>query len=136
MAFPYLQLVSGLAHRLIEAHAAVRAMCGLGPSICSPGSYRPKRLLALWAGCAIQQHDDPHESGKQCGEREPSQPKAIGHKNSRQNAQSDARKHEQRRLISALLQMVPYRHGMTSYRVVTDPGTQLTGAATRSNAVT
>src|ERR1700734_1592200 len=123
-------------HRLIEAHAAVRAMCGRGPPVCSPGSYRPQRLLGLWAWRAVQQHDDRHESGKKNGERKPIQPKAIGREHSEHDAKGDARKHEQHRLISASLQMVPDRHGPTSYRVAGYPAPQstvLTGRLPRSN---
>jgi hypothetical protein len=109
-------VITGALHRFLETHATVRAMCILGPSVRSPRTNRAKRTLALWARRAVQQHNDRHESSEQSGKRKPIQPKAIGCKNCRQNAKDDARKHEQHRLISTSLQIIPYRHRPTSYR--------------------
>src|SRR5579863_3866084 len=114
----------------------VGAMCSPGPSVGGPGGYRAERTIALWAWGSVQQHDDPDESGKQSRERKPIQPKAIGREHGRQDAKGDARKHEQRRLISASLQLVPDRHGPTSYRVAGEPAPQstvLTRRLPRSN---
>jgi len=77
-------------------------MRGLGPPVCSTRANRAQRTPALRARRTVQQHDDRHESNEQSGKRKPIQPKAIGRKYRRQNAEDDARKHEQYRLISAL----------------------------------
>lgn len=98
VALPRLRL-----HWFVEAHATVRAVRSLGPSVCSTRANCAQRSLALWARRAVQQHDDRHESNEQSGKRKPSQPKAIGRKHRRQNAEDDARKHEQHRFISTLL---------------------------------
>src|SRR3984957_14479659 len=95
----------------------MRAMRSLGPPVCSPGTNRTKRKLALRAWGAVQQHNDRHEPSKQSSERKPIQPKAIGRKRCRQYAKDDARKHEQHRLIPTPLQIISYRHAPTSYRV-------------------
>ncbi len=105
-------------HGIVEAHAAMRAMCRIGPAVCCPRSNRTERKLALRARRVVQQHDDRHESSAQGGQRKPGQPKAIGRKGGRQNAKEDAGEHEQHRLISAPPQIIPYRHGALSYGTV------------------
>ncbi len=87
----------------VEAHATVRAVRRLGPSVCGARGNCAQPALTLWAWRAIQQHDDRHESNEQGGKRKPIQPKTIGCKHRRQNTEDDARKHEQHRLISTPL---------------------------------
>src|ERR1700688_371949 len=112
-----LRRMSGTSHWLVETDPTARAMGSFSPSVCGPGSNRAKRTLALRARRAMQQHDYCHQSGEQSSKRKPIQPKAIGRKYCRQNTKSDAWKHEQHGVISASLQIIPYRHRRISYRV-------------------